>query len=110
MNTPMNALLSQSLKTLLTLSALTVLTPLAATAAAADADMTHAEVRKVDADSGKLTLKHGPIKNLDMPAMTMVFVVKDKAQLANVKAGDKVKFTAVNDAGRYTVTEIKPAP
>lgn len=76
-------------------------------AAAASADMTEGEVRKVDKEASKVTLKHGEIKSLDMPAMTMVFVVKDKAMLDSVKAGDKVRFKAVNDAGKFTVTEMQ---
>jgi Cu(I)/Ag(I) efflux system periplasmic protein CusF len=75
--------------------------------AAGSADMTDAEVRKVDKAGGKLTLKHAEIKSLDMPAMTMVFVVKDKAMLDKLQPGDKVKFKAVNEAGKYTVTEIQ---
>lgn len=77
------------------------------TAQAATGDMTDGEVRKVDTEGGKLTLKHGDIKNLDMPGMTMVFVVKDKTMLDKVKAGDKIKFKAVNDAGKFTVTDIQ---
>ena len=69
--------------------------------------MTDGEVRKVDLEGGKLTLKHADIKSLDMPAMTMVFVVKDKAMLDKLKAGDKIKFKAINDAGKYTVTEMQ---
>jgi Cu(I)/Ag(I) efflux system protein CusF len=76
-------------------------------AQAASADMAEGEVRKVDKDTSKVTLKHGEIKSLEMPAMTMVFVVKDKAMLDSVKAGDKVRFKAVNDAGKYTVTEMQ---
>jgi Cu(I)/Ag(I) efflux system protein CusF len=76
-------------------------------AAAASADMADGEVRKIDKDASKVTLKHGEIKSLDMPAMTMVFVVKDKAMLDSIKAGDKVRFRAVNDAGKYTVTEMQ---
>ena len=72
-------------------------------------EMTDGEVRKIDMEAGKVTLKHGDIKNLDMPGMTMVFVVKDKAMLDKLKAGDKVKFKAINDAGNFTVTEIQPA-
>ena len=69
-----------------------------------------AEVRRIDKDAGKITLKHGPIKSLDMPPMTMVFQVQDKALLDKVKAGDKVKFTAIQSAGgAYTVTSIEPA-
>lgn len=75
--------------------------------AIASTDLTDAEVRKVDKDGAKLTLKHGEIKNLDMPAMTMVFNVKDRGVLEQVKAGDKVKFKAVNESGKYVVTEIQ---
>ena len=77
-----------------------------ATAPAAD-DMADAEVRKVDKDAAKITLKHGEIKSLEMPPMTMVFNVKDKALLDRVEAGDKVRFKAVNEAGKYTVTDIQ---
>ena len=78
-------------------------------AAAEPADMTDAEVRKVDKDGARITLKHGEIKNLDMPAMTMVFTVKDKAMLDKLQPGDKIRFKAINDAGKFTVTEIVPA-
>jgi Cu(I)/Ag(I) efflux system periplasmic protein CusF len=86
----------------------TALVSLAPIAARATGDMTDAEVRKVDMDAAKITLKHGEIKSLDMPPMTMVFIVKDKAMLSTVKAGDKVRFRAINDAGKFTVTEIQP--
>ena len=79
-----------------------------ATAPVAD-DMADAEVRRVDKDAAKLTLKHGEIKSLQMPPMTMVFAVKDKAMLDQLKAGDKVRFKAVNEAGKYTVTDIQVA-
>ena len=72
-------------------------------------DMAEAEVRKVDKDAKKITLKHGPIKNLDMPPMTMVFTAKDKAMLDTVKVGEKVKFMAVNENGKMVVTDIQPA-
>ena len=78
------------------------------TATTAAPDMTDGEVRKIDMEAGKLTLKHGEIKNLDMPGMTMVFMVKDKAMLDKLKAGDKIKFKAINDAGKLTVTDIQP--
>jgi Cu(I)/Ag(I) efflux system periplasmic protein CusF len=81
----------------------------ASAAAPVAGEMTDAEVRKVDLDAGKITLKHAEIKSLDMPPMTMVFVVKDKAMIDKLKAGDKVRFKAVNDAGKYTVTDIQPA-
>ena len=72
-------------------------------------DFADGEVRKVDKSAGKITLKHGEIKNLDMPPMTMVFAVVDKAMLDRVKAGDKVQFRAANQDGRMTVTELHPA-
>ena len=80
----------------------------ATTAPTAAPEMTDGEVRKIDMEAGKVTLKHGEIKNLDMPGMTMVFVVKDKAMLDKLKAGDKVKFKAINDGGKFTVTDIQP--
>ncbi len=67
------------------------------------------EVRKVDKDAKKLTIKHGPIQSLDMPAMTMVFQVKDPAMLDQVKTGDKVKFKAEKLGGAFTVTSIEAA-
>jgi Cu/Ag efflux protein CusF len=67
------------------------------------------EVRKVDKASGKVTIKHGEIKALNMPPMTMVYPVSDVAMLDKVKAGDKVQFTAISDGGKLTVTGIKPA-
>jgi Cu(I)/Ag(I) efflux system periplasmic protein CusF len=73
----------------------------------ASGDFAEGEVRKVDKPAGKITLKHGEIRSLDMPPMTMVFVVADKALLDQVKAGDKVQFRAANQDGRMTVTEIQ---
>lgn len=73
------------------------------------AAMTDGEVRKVDKDAKKITIKHGEIKNLEMPGMTMVFQVKDPAMLDKVKAGDKVKFTAEQIGGAIVVTDIQSA-
>jgi len=70
---------------------------------------TEGEIRRVDKEAKKLTIKHGPIPNLEMPAMTMVFHVKDLAMLEQVKAGDKVKFEAQKLDGAVTVTRIEPA-
>ena len=67
------------------------------------------EVRRVDKAAGKVTLRHGEIKQLEMPPMTMVFEVKDKALLDNVKAGDKVNFKVINENGKMIVTDLKPA-
>ena len=86
-------------------------TPTTATSAAAETTGTtksEAEVRKVDVSAGKITLKHGEIKNLDMPPMSMVFQVIDPALLNQVKAGDKVRFTADKINGAYTVLTLEP--
>ena len=94
-----------------TFIAAALLAAAAAPPAAWAADMTDAEVRKVSKDAGKITLKHGEIKSLDMPAMTMVFQVKDPALLDKVKAGDKVRFAAEKSAGgAFVVTAIEVRP
>jgi uncharacterized cupredoxin-like copper-binding protein len=72
-------------------------------------DMTTGEVRKVDKDSKKITIRHGEIRNLGMPPMTMVFQVKDPAWLDQFKAGDTVRFTVEKTpTGVYLVTDIQP--
>ncbi len=76
-------------------------------APAADALLSEGEVRRIDAAQGKLTLRHGPLANLDMPAMTMVFTVTDRQLLQGLKAGDKVRFTAVKENGNYLVRAIQ---
>ena len=73
---------------------------------AADADMTNAEIRKMEKDAKKITLKHDAIKNLDMPGMTMVFKVKDATLLDKAQAGDKVKVKIIQEGSSYVVTEI----
>jgi Cu(I)/Ag(I) efflux system periplasmic protein CusF len=78
-----------------------------ASQAAMQKDMTDGEIRKFDKGAKKITLKHGPIKNLDMPGMTMVFQVRDAAlleQLSQMAAGDKIKFTAEEQQGAMVVT------
>ncbi len=72
-----------------------------------EAALADGEVRKVDKDAKKITIKHGPLQSLDMPPMTMVFQVKEAAMLEQVKPGDKVKFTAEKIGGQYTVTRIQ---
>lgn len=68
------------------------------------------QVTKIDESAGKITLKHGPIKKLDMTeGMTMVFRVQDPAMLKQVKVGDKVKFDADRINGQITVTKIEKA-
>lgn len=66
------------------------------------------EVRRIDREAKKVTLRHGPIASLDMPAMTMVFQVKDAAMLDSLKVGDKVSFSAEKIAGAYVVTRLEP--
>ena len=78
--------------------------------AQAAADMTKAEVRKVDKATQKITLKHETIKNLDMPPMTMVFKVQDAALLDKVKPGDKVLAAIEQREGALIVTALTPAP
>ena len=80
-----------------------------AAAASAPAVLSEGEVRKVDKEAGKVTIKHGPIANLDMPPMTMVFRVKEPVMLDKLKAGDTVRFKAEKLGGNYTVTEVQPA-
>lgn len=87
----------------------TVAALLAANALAQGAapELTAAEVRKVDAAAGKITLRHGPIKNLDMPPMTMVFQVQNPQWLQGLNVGDKVLFSADKLNGAYTVTRLQ---
>ena len=77
--------------------------------ALADGNMVKAEVVKVDKAAGKVTLKHGPIKDLDMDAMTMVFRAGDPAMLKGLKAGAKIKFDVDRVNGQLTVTKLQPA-
>jgi Cu/Ag efflux protein CusF len=82
---------------------------LALGATSALAQLADGEIRKVDKDARKITIKHGEIKSLDMPPMTMVFQVKDPVMLEQVKPGDKVNFSAEKLGGAYTVTRIEAA-
>jgi len=81
----------------------------AGAALAQDAALVSATVKKVDAAQGKITLDHGPIKNLDMDAMTMVFKAAEPAMLKDVKAGQKVMFSADRVNGQITVTKLQKA-
>ncbi len=101
-------LLALSLAAPLTLATLPVRAAIAAEQKPAQrAEMTDGEVRRIDKDAKKITIRHGPIQNLGMPGMTMVFQVKDPAMLDMVSGGDKIKFTADKIAGVYVVTEIE---
>ena len=78
--------------------------------ASSDADeFTEGEVRRIDRESGRLTLRHGPLRNLDMPGMTMVFDVADAAVLDRLRPGERVRFQAGKVDGRFVVTRIEPA-
>ncbi len=70
-------------------------------------DASEGEVIKIDKSSAKITLRHGPIKNLDMPGMSMVFKIKDVAMLDKLATGDKVRFRAEKTNGAIYVTEIQ---
>lgn len=76
-------------------------------AAATSSEMTDGEIRKVDKENNKLTIKHGPLKNVDMPGMTMVFQVKNPSLLETVQTGDKVRFVADKIDGKFTVMNLE---
>ena len=82
---------------------------LLATAAWAQPSMTAGEITKLDKAGGRVTLKHGEIKNLDMPPMTMVFRVADPKLLDSVNVGDRVQFIAEKLNGQFTVTALNKA-
>lgn len=71
--------------------------------------MVEGEVKKIDKDAGKITLRHGDIVNLNMPAMTMVFRTKEAAMLDQVKVGDKVSFAAERVNGAVTIVQLQKA-
>ena len=73
------------------------------------AAMTAGEIKKVDQDTGKLTIQHGPLTNLGMPGMTMAFKVQDTTVLGKVKVGDKVRFHVERVNGALTVTKLELA-
>lgn len=81
----------------------------AATSTSAVDAMSDGEIKKIDKDAGKVTIKHGRLANLDMPGMTMVFRVKDNAMLDTIKPGDQVKFVAEKVGGALTVTAMQSA-
>ncbi len=77
--------------------------------APASAELTDGEVKKIDKEAGKITLRHGEIKNLNMGAMTMVLRVKDASMLDQVKVGDNVKFAADRVNGAVTIVQMQKA-
>jgi len=78
-----------------------------AAAVVSNAALAEGEVRKVDKAAGKVTIKHGPIRNLDMPPMTMAYRVKDQAMLDQLKAGDKIAFEANDIGGAFTLMRFE---
>ena len=76
---------------------------------AAAVALTNGDIRKVDEAAGEIVIKHGPIINLQMPAMTMAYSVASPAMLAQVKAGDKVRFHVEMLKGVATITRIEVA-
>lgn len=98
-----------SLSALLPVSAMAQTATDAAKSSMAAASMTDGEVRKIDKDTSKITIKHGEIKHLEMPGMTMVFNAKDKTLLDKVQVGDKISFMVVSEGGKMVVTAIEPA-
>jgi Cu/Ag efflux protein CusF len=83
--------------------------PQAGATATATAPLSEGEIRKVDKAAGKLTIKHGPLENLGMPAMTMIFRVKEPAMLDQVKPGDRIRFLVEKVDGAFTVTKLQVA-
>lgn len=72
--------------------------------------LTEGEIRRVDKANGKLTIRHGPIRNLDMPGMTMVFRVADTSALEKLAPGDRIRFHADKEGSAYTASSIEVAP
>jgi Cu(I)/Ag(I) efflux system protein CusF len=95
--------------TLKSIAAAVLIALAAPLSASADEVMVKGEVTKIDADAGKITIKHDPIKKYDMDAMTMVFRAGDPAMLKQVKPGDKVQFHPDKVNGQFTVTKIEKA-
>ena len=79
----------------------------AAPATSSAVAVSQGEVRKIDAANQKITLRHGPLSNLGMPPMTMVFSVQDAAQLEGLKVGDKVSFVAQQQGSQFVASELQ---
>ena len=77
--------------------------------AGATEEFADGEIRKIDKDARKLTIRHGPLKSLDMPGMTMVFGVRDETVLDRVKVGEKVRFQVEKVDGKFVVTRLETA-
>jgi len=88
---------------------LLALTPAAIAQGTAETGKGSGEVRRIDKEAGKVTIRHGPLEGLDMPAMTMVFQVKEPAMLDRLKVGEKIDFTAESKGGALTLLSAAPA-
>lgn len=102
------------LKTVIFATSLVLLSPLAAYAqsgneATVSQSMSTGVVKKINTEQGKITISHGPLTNLDMPAMTMVFRVADPEMLVAIKIGDSIKFKAEKVNGALTVVKLERA-
>lgn len=97
------------MKKLITLCALALASTFTL-AQVASADLSSGEVRKLDKDAKRVTIKHGTIKNLDMPGMTMVFQVRDQAVLDKLPASGEIRFRAEQLQGAYVITQVENVP
>ncbi len=91
-------------------TALLLAVSLGAHAADPGVGYTAGEVRRIDRDQGRITLRHGEIRNLDMPPMTMEFRLREAAQAEGLKPGDKVRFKAAKDGSAFVVTDLQRGP
>ena len=71
------------------------------------ASMSEGEIKRINKETGKVTIKHGPLQNLDMPGMTMLFRMQDPAMLDQIKEGDKIKFVADKVDGTFVVKSLQ---
>lgn len=76
-------------------------------APAAQAQPVEGEVVKIDRAQQRVTLRHGAIRNLDLPAMAMTFRLAEPAWLTRLKVGDKIRFEAEKVEGYYTITRLE---
>jgi Cu/Ag efflux protein CusF len=79
----------------------------APSAAAQESEWVDGEVRRLDREQGRVTLRHGDIRSLDMPPMTMVFQVSDTKMIDSLAPGDTVRFRVVAEGTRYRITALE---